>query len=58
MDWLLKLVGWLIDVDIFVDRLRAVPELYAKHGIKGCLLIVLAIVALLAVIAVIAIRLG
>ncbi len=52
MDWLFKLVGWLIDVDIWVDRLRAVPELYSKHGIKGCLLVMLFFVLLFACIAV------
>lgn len=54
MDWFFKLVGWLTDVDIFFDRLRAVPEIYSKHGIKGCLLVILFFIALFAIIAVVA----
>ncbi len=34
------------------------PELYSKHGIKGCLLVILFFVALFVVIAVLAVRFG
>jgi hypothetical protein len=41
-----------------LETILDVGEIYARYGIKGCLLIVLAIVALLAVVTVLALRFG